>query len=99
MRKKTFSLIGTITLVAAIAAPVFTTGCANHYYRGYDPYYNDYHTWDGREQGYYTQWERENRYDHRDFRKRNEAEQKQYYAWRHDHAGNDHNRDHDRDHK
>ncbi len=97
--RKNFTFIGTLALAAAIAAPVFTTGCGDHhYYRAYDPYYNDYHQWDARENGYYAQWEREGHHDHRDFKKRSEAEQKEYYAWRHNHEDKDHDHDHDHDH-
>jgi hypothetical protein len=55
--------------LSAILLSVFslaTLGCADHhYYRAYDPYYNDYHRWDDHERVYYEQWAREN---HRELR-------------------------------
>lgn len=77
-----------------IGASLLTTACpGNHYYRPYDPYYNDYHRWDSHEEGYYRQWENETHREHRDFRDRRTDEQRQYYEWRHQHD------DHDHDHK
>jgi hypothetical protein len=34
---------------------------------------------------YYNNWEHETHREHREFRERNEAEQKEYWAWRHNH--------------
>ena len=37
----------TFALTTALAAPLLIGGCAARVgYRSYDPYYNDYHTWD-----------------------------------------------------
>jgi hypothetical protein len=82
-------------LAAALAT--FGTGIAcEHHYRVYDPYYSDYHAWNGDEVTYYHQWARENHRDeNRDFRKLRPEEQKEYWTWRHSHG--DHDRDHDRD--
>jgi hypothetical protein len=65
----------------ATLAAVLSTGCTVH--AGYyDPYYHDRHPWNG-EVVYYQRWETETHREHRDFKKRNEAEQKEYWDWRH----------------
>lgn len=74
-------------LAAALACSVLGAGCAHHYYRVYDPYYSDYHVWNGEEVGYYHTWARENHVDeHRDFRKLPAEQQKAYWNWRHSHG-------------
>ncbi|HTR65598.1 MAG TPA: hypothetical protein VMH85_07485 [Terriglobales bacterium] len=92
--------IGGLLLSAVLAAPLVTTGCAeHHYYRVYDPYNHDYHRWDNNEVVYYNQWAVETHHDpHRDFRKLNQDDQKNYWNWRHSHGDNDHDHDHDHDH-
>jgi len=79
-------------LAAAVAASLLGTACADHhYYRVYDPYYNDYHVWNDSEVVYYQQWARETRRDeHRDFRKLDDKEKKEYWDWRHSHGDHDH---------
>lgn len=69
-------------LAAALASSVLIAGCATHA-RYYDSYHSDYHTWDHNEVVYYSQWEHDTHRNHQDFAKRNEAEQKEYYNWRH----------------
>jgi len=90
-------ILTTGVFAAALGISVFATGCAeHHYYRVYDPYYTDYHVWNGQEQGYYHDWARETHHDpNRDFRKLPPDEQKQYWTWRHNHGDNDHDHDHD----
>jgi hypothetical protein len=75
-------------LAAVVAFSVIGMGCAHHhYYRVYDPYYNDYHVWNDQEVGYYHQWAVEhNREPDRDFRKLRPEEQKEYWSWRHSHG-------------
>ena len=75
--------LATILLAAAIGAPVLVTGCAARV-RIYDPYYHDYHDWNG-EVVYYNQWEAETRREHRDFNNRSADEQHAYWDWRHNH--------------
>jgi len=72
-----------LLLAAAFFLPAVTTGCATHNY--HDPYYNDYHRWNHGERVYYNQWVIETHHDHRDFRRLNRDEQKQYWEWRHNH--------------
>jgi hypothetical protein len=63
-------------------AGFFTLGaCAGN--RSYDPYYGDYHRWNGREDGYYRQWEFGTHRDHLSFDRRSGEEQHAYYDWRH----------------
>ena len=71
-----------------LSASVIFTGCAGHVtvgYRAYDPYYTDYHVWGPPEFGFYNQWEVENHYRHRDFKRRPESERRAYWTWRHAH--------------
>ena len=75
--------LAALALSAALAAPLLISGCAVHA-RVYDPYYHDYHDWNG-ETVYYNQWETETHRQHQDFNKRSKDEQKQYWDWRHSH--------------
>lgn len=85
--RSTFRSLRALLLSAALLAPVITTGCAVSVgYRVHDPYYNDYHVFDGAEIGYYNRWAVETHRDpHRDFRKLKPAEQHEYFTWRHEH--------------
>jgi len=88
-----------LLLVAVLALPMMTTGCAEHRYnRVYDPYYSDYHRWNADEDAYYHRWENENHREHREWKDRNREEQNQYWQWRHGQAGHDRDRDRDHDH-
>jgi hypothetical protein len=72
-----------LQLALVILFAGLSTGCTVH--AGYyDPYYHDRHPWSG-EVVYYQQWETETHRDHRDFKKRSQDEQKQYWDWRHQH--------------
>lgn len=83
MRIATNSLKASI-LAGALAGVFFTTGCAVHagYYN--DPYYHDHHPRHD-EVVYYNQWEHDTHREHRDLNRRNDAEQKEYWDWRHSH--------------
>lgn len=81
-----YKYLCTFLLAGVMAAPVMMSGCAAHAeYRVYDPYHSDYHHWDHDEDGYYVQWEVETHRRHRDFRKRDAEDQKEYWNWRHSH--------------
>jgi hypothetical protein len=84
--------LSSLLLAAALASSLAGIGCAeHHYYRVYDPYYTDYHVWNDDEVGYYNRWAGETHRDaHRDFRKLNKDEQKEYWTWRHNHGDHDH---------
>lgn len=93
-------LITTLTLGSILA-----TGCAVHEHRAYDPYYNDYHTWNSSEDVYYRQWINERHYNYVDYNHQDKDRQKEYWEWRHkhgdkdrDHDKKDHDHDHDNDH-
>jgi hypothetical protein len=86
------NLVRILLLAGAVAVSVTGVACEHHYYRVYDPYYTDYHTWDRNETVYYRRWADETHHDRdRDFRKLSPQEQKEYWTWRHNHG------DHDRD--
>ncbi|MGA2889308.1 MAG: hypothetical protein ABSE51_14760 [Terracidiphilus sp.] len=74
-----------LIFVTILATALFSTGCEGNV-RVYDPYYHDYHEW-APESGYYSQWEHDTHRDHMDFKKRNDADKKAYWDWRH---SNDH---------
>lgn len=78
-------ILSGLALTTALSAPMLFGGCSTH--RTYDPYYNDYHAWNNDEVVYYNRWEHDTHRDHRDFKKRNADEQKEYWTWRHN---NDH---------
>ncbi len=82
------------TLILAFG--LLATGCAEHHYRVYDPYYSDYHEWGPGETVYYNQWYSENYHNapHRDYKKLNKEEQHKYWDWRHQHGDHDHDHDH-----
>jgi len=87
MDRQSFSL-KSLSLAAALATSLLGFACSHpHYYRVYDPYYTDYHTWNDSEVVYYQQWSNETHRDwHRDFRKLPPEEQKEYWTWRHSHG-------------
>jgi protein-tyrosine phosphatase len=87
------NVVRNLLLTGALAASVTGVACEQHYYRVYDPYYTDYHSWDHDEDVYYHRWADETHRDaNRDFRKLRPEEQKEYWTWRHNHD------DHDGDH-
>ena len=89
--------LSSLLLAAALASSMVGLACEHHYYRVYDPYYTDYHAWNGDEVVYYQRWAGETHRDpHRDFRRLPPREQKEYWTWRHNHGDHDHDRDHDR---
>lgn len=75
--------VSSCLFAVAIATAGLTTGCTVHA-RYYDPYYHDYHPVDG-EVVFYGQWEQETHREHKDLNKRNDAEKKEYWDWRHKH--------------
>src|SRR5262249_37755673 len=88
LRRVNFLWLGALVLAAFIGI-----ACEHHYYRVYDPYYTDYHSWNDQEARYYHQWAAETHRD-RDFRHLHPEEQKEYWTWRHNHGDHD-----DRDHR
>ncbi|MGZ4829853.1 MAG: hypothetical protein ACXV5J_14830 [Candidatus Angelobacter sp.] len=86
-------LISTLAL-----GTIVTTGCAEHRYRTYDPYYSDYHQWNSAEDGYYRRWIGERRYNYVEYKRLDRNRQREYWQWRHQHSNDRHEgRDRDRD--
>ena len=82
------NLVPSLLMMGALLLPVTITSCAVHAgvgYRVYDPYYEDYHVWGPGEAGYYNQWVIETHRPHREFRRLNRNEQREYFNWRHSH--------------
>lgn len=73
-----------LVIAALCTAPVVMSACGGGH-QVYDPYYGDYHRWNGAEDGFYRQWEGETRRGHMDFGARPATEQHAYYDWRHQH--------------
>jgi hypothetical protein len=79
--------LSSLLLAAALTSSLAGIACEHHPYRVYDPYYTDYHVWNGEEVGYYNRWAIETHRDpHRDFRRIPPGEQKEYWTWRHNHG-------------
>jgi hypothetical protein len=76
-----FKHSASFSLAAAFVSALLMGGCAVHA-RVYEPYYHDYHGWD-HETVYYGQWEHDTHRDHVEFNKRNDADKKDYWTWRH----------------
>jgi hypothetical protein len=83
--------LSSLLLAAALTSSLAGIACEHHhYYRVYDPYYTDYHTWNDDEIVYYRRWADETHRDpHRDFRRLPPEEQKEYWTWRHNHGDRD----------
>ena len=86
--------LGLVLLPAVLAAPSIVTGCATHrgYETGgaevrvYDTDHSDYHVWNNNETVFYSRWEGETHREHRDFNRRPDDEQREYWKWRHSHS-------------
>ena len=78
--------LGTFLLAITMLSPLVLMGCAEHTtVRAYDPYYNNYYAWNDHEIVYYRQWVAETHRPHRDYHKLPPPEQREYWAWRHNH--------------
>ena len=69
---------------AVLAAPLLSAACAARV-RVYDQYHTDYHRWNRGEDRYYRRYLGERHQNYRDYRRLNEAQQRDYWNWRHDH--------------
>ena len=78
--------LSSLLLAAAIATSVGGTACGGHrVHRVYDPYYTDYHVWNGDEVVFYNRWVDETHRPRVEFRRLRPEEQKEYWTWRHNH--------------
>ena len=69
-------------LISTLAAgAVLTTGCAEHRYSGYDPYYGTSGYY-GYNDPYYRQWLAERRYNYVEYNRLNRERQREYWEWR-----------------
>jgi hypothetical protein len=74
-------LVARLTLAALLSMPVALGACGGHMV--FDPYYGDYHRWNGTENGFYRRWEGATGRSHLDFGRRPAADQRAYFDWRH----------------
>jgi hypothetical protein len=81
-----FRYASSLFAAAVVSSLIGTTACAPRAYRVYDPYYRDYHPWNGHETVYYQRWEGETRRGHIEFGQRHADEQREYWTWRHGHT-------------
>lgn len=73
----------TFLIFAGLAlGTVMATGCAEHRYQGYDPYYGSYNRWSPGEDYYYRQWLAERRYNYIEYNRLNRERQEEYWEWR-----------------
>ena len=70
-----------LTIATLMATPLTVVACAGH--QVFDPFYNDYHRWNGAEDGYYRRWEGQTGRSHIGFDRRPVADQHAYFTWRH----------------
>jgi hypothetical protein len=76
----------TLLLATALAGPLLAGGCAARV-RVYDEYHSDYHYWNDGEVRAYRVWIGERHYDYREYNRLNREQQREYWAWRHEHPG------------
>ena len=73
------SVMRVILMAGALASTGIVAGCAHPHH--------DYDTvsvsWSAGEEPYYERWEHDTHRDHVDFDKRNDADKKEYWDWRH----------------
>ncbi len=70
-----------IILVAALS----TVGACTGRVRVYDEPHHDYHRWDSHEEAQFRIYLGERHMEYRKFDRLNAAEQRDYWAWRHNH--------------
>lgn len=86
--RRTFAYLRAVLLATALAAPVASTGCAVRA-RVYDPYYHDYHRWDGGEQRSYREYWEGRHENYHNYSKLSDRQKQQYWDWRHHRADAD----------
>ena len=78
--------VGSLALLAALAAPVTSFAEDHHDHRYYDREHHDYHRWDAHEDAAYRHWLDSNHRHYVDYGRLRAEDQRRYWAWRHDHA-------------
>jgi hypothetical protein len=69
-------------LISSLAlGTIITTGCAEHRYSGYDPYYGSSGYY-GYNDPYYREWLAERRYNYIEYNRLNRERQREYWEWR-----------------
>jgi hypothetical protein len=86
----THCYIGTMILVAAIAAPAAILAAPGHkddgvQVRVYDSGHKDYHNWDDHENNTWGVYLSDNHKKSHEFSKSSKREQSNYWNWRHSH--------------
>jgi len=86
--------LGSLFLVAALAAPVTITAVPapqddREHKRVYDKGHKDYHNWDDNENRAWGQFLTENHRESHEYAKSNKKEQSEYWNWRHSHPDKD----------
>jgi len=74
-------LVKRLTIAALLVTSVALGACAGH--QVYDPFFHDYHSWNGGEDRFYRQWEGTTGRSHMDFGRRPVGDQHAYFNWRH----------------
>ena len=80
--------VSSLCLAAALTSSILLLLVAeHHYYRVYDPYYSDYHVWNGEEVGLlHTSGPTISSRSPSRLSKLPPEEQKEYWTWRHSHG-------------
>jgi hypothetical protein len=70
-------LISTLAL-----GTIVTTGCTEHRYQSYDPYYGTNGRYYGAEDPYYRRWLADRRYNCVEYNRSNRDRQREHWEWR-----------------
>src|SRR5438270_1685177 len=79
--KRLMRLFSGVLISTLALGTIVTTGCAEHRYRGNDPYYGS-SGYNGYNDPYYRQWLAEGRYNYVEYNRLNRARQQEYWNWR-----------------
>ena len=84
---------GAFVISAALLTPLTVPSIAraddddHHYKRYYDTERHDYHVWNEREQRAYRNWYVDQHRDYQEWNRLNDQQRRDYWRWRHEHAG------------
>jgi len=86
MRRYLTTFLLGATLCLPVAAPLAVyAGGHGHDKRYYDAEHKDYHYWNAQEDRAWRHWLEVNHHAYHEWAKANRREQREYWAWRHDH--------------